>query len=213
MLNVENERNHESERVLTLTELEQMNESELLEILMLSLPNGNNNASIIIRAAAQALGAGRISLGRRDLLGMIFGAAPENYHTFDEWKSRGRIVRHGEHAVFTARIWKYSERHGHLTAEQAETINTIISNADGSDFAHEGDETTNSRFFKKTAYFFGIEQTEELGELEELPSDCEIRTENGKEIISGNTTPIKEQLKACGYRWHKKNRYWYKFVA
>lgn len=212
MMNVKNERNHESERVLTMAELEQMDNAELLELLGLSVPNGNDNASIIIRAALAAAtcpGAGRIALARRDLLGMILGAAPENFHTYDEWKARGRVVKHGEHAVFTARIWKCIERRGELTAEDARVINSIIANAD----AHEGDETTSSRFIKKTAYFFGIEQTEILEELKELPTDCEKITENGKEIIKGNTKPIKEQLKASGYRWHKKNHYWYKFVA
>ena len=221
MITVKNENIHAHERVLTMAELEQMDAVKLLELLRLSLPNGMNNESIIIRAAVAAAaggpgsgpGAGGIVLDRRELLGMFFGVAPDNYHTFEEWKKRGRIVKRGERAVFSARIWKYSERHGRLTAEQAERINTIIANADGSDFAHEGDETANSRFFRKTAYFFGIEQTEELGELGELPTDCERRTENGKEIISGNTTPIKEQLKACGYKWHKRNRHWYKFVA
>lgn len=212
MFTVENENANSENRVLTVSDLERMESVELLELLTLSLPSDNDNASIIIRAVAAAAAAGTIQPSHRDLIRMVAGSSPENYHTYNEWKAHGRIVKHGEHAKFTARIWKHIERRGTLTAEQAETINAVIINADGST-ACEGDEIRSSRFIKKDAYFFGFEQTEPLTELEELPNDCEKRIENGKEIISGNTRPIKEQLKASGYRWHKQNRYWYKYVA
>lgn len=212
MLNVENRSTaNRQQEVITLADVENMSNAELMHLIA-TMESGTDNASIIIDAALRAAAEGKIILSHRDLVGMVFGTTPD-YHTFDAWKARGYIVKRGEHAAFTARIWKYTERRGEMTAEQAETINTIISNADGSDFAHEGDEVVRSRFIKKEAYFFAPHQVELLEELEELPDGCERRTENGKEIITGDTKQIKEQLKASGYRWHKKNRYWYKFVA
>lgn len=212
MMNVENrETANRQPEVITLADVENMSNAELMHMLS-GLQFRNDNSSIIINAALNAAAEGKITLSHRDLVGMVFGVAPK-YHTYDTWKSQGYIVKRGEHAAFTARIWKYTERRGEMTAEDAEAINSIISNADGSDFANEGDAVVSSRFIRKEAYFFGPDQVELLEELEELPEDCERRRENGKEIITGNTRPIKEQLKASGYRWHKKNHYWYKFVA
>ena len=212
MMNVENRHAGSAQpEVITLDAVINMSDAELLQLLK-SMEMGTDNESIIISAAVDAATAGKITLTHQELFGMVFGNAP-NYHTYDAWKSRGYIVKRGEHAAFTARVWKYTERRGELTAEQADTINTIITNADGSEFAHEGDETVSRKFIKKEAFFFSPDQVEMLEELEEIPADCERRTENGKEIITGNTKPIKEQLKASGYKWHKKNRYWYKFVA
>ena len=208
MLNVENTTRAGAEAI-TMEDINAMNYAELWELVPDFIGREQDNESIISRAAYAAAGDGKISLERADLIAMILGSAPRNIHTYNEWKSRGYIVKHGEHAAFTATIWKHTERRGELTAEQAEAINAVVANAD----AHEGDETVRNGFIRKNAFFFTAEQVEELAELEELPADCEKRTENGKEIITGNTKPIKEQLKASGYRWHRKNHYWFKFVA
>ena len=43
-----------------------------------------------------------------------FGENPEalqlEYHTFEAWKARGYIVRRGEHAVLTVKLWKHSKK-------------------------------------------------------------------------------------------------------
>ena len=31
------------------------------------------------------------------------------FHTFQDWKSRGYSVKKGEHALFTADLWKYTD--------------------------------------------------------------------------------------------------------
>lgn len=205
MLNVENR----SEHVITTSELYTMSDAELWAILPKLLPREQDNESIIARAAYAAAADGKIRLNHLDMMNIAVGNAPSNIHTYNEWKTRGYIVKNGEHAAFMASIWKHVERRGELTAEEAEAINAVIVNAD----AQEGDEVRSGKFIKKVAYFFTAEQVEELEELEELPSDCTKRIEGGKEIITGNTKPIKERLKASGYRWHRKNHYWYKFTA
>lgn len=215
MMNVENrQRTDAQQEVITLDNVENMELQELVNVLiaMDSAPQARrDNNSIIISAALAAYLEGKINLTRGDLVGMVYGSAP-NIHTYDAWKSRGYIVKHGERAAFSARIWKYTERRTELTEEQANTINAVVINSDGSR-AQEGDEVISGNFIRKEAYFFTPEQVKILEELEEIPADCEVRRENGKEIITGNTKPIKEQLKASGYKWHKKNHYWFKFVA
>lgn len=205
MLNVENR----SEHVITMESLNAMNTAELMAILPKLLPREQDNKSIIARAAYEAHKGGAIRLTKADLLAIACGNAPQGIHTYNEWKTRGYIVKNGEHAAFSANIWKHVEKRGELTAEEAEAINALIVNAD----AQEGDEVRSGKFIKKVAHFFTLEQVEELEELDELPSDCTKRVEGNKEIITGNTKPIKERLKASGYKWHRKNHYWYKFTA
>lgn len=211
MLNVENRstRANAQGHVITSSELYTMSDAELWTILPKLLPREQDNESIIACAAYAAAKDGKITLNHLDMMSIAVGNAPTNIHTYNEWKARGYIVKSGEHAAFSANIWKHVEKRGELTAEEAEAINAVIVNAD----AQEGDEVRSGKFIKKVAHFFTLEQVEALEELDELPSDCTKRIEGNKEIVTGNTKPIKERLKASGYKWHRKNHYWYKFTA
>ena len=133
------------------------------------------------------------------------------FHTFEAWKSAGYIVKKGEKAAFKADIWEYTEKHGKMTADEAAELNKIIINADGSELYHEGDETTKSRFIKKLSFFFGPDQVEKIEKkVFTAPEGCKLEKAEGKEIITGDTRPYKEAIKAAGFFWDKKNKYWYR---
>lgn len=141
----------------------------------------------------------------------LFEGKKPAFHTFETWKSGGYIVKKGEKAAFKADIWKYTEKHGKMTAEEAEELNKIIINADGSGLYHEGDETTKSRFIKKLSFFFGPDQVEKIEKKDfTAPEGCKLEKTEGKEIITGDTRPYKEAIKAAGFFWDKKNKYWYR---
>ena len=69
---------------------------------------------------------------------------PEALHTFAAWKEMGRVVKKGEKCKARIEIWKQGKGY---TVKNEET---------GAEEEREG------RMFKKTAYFFTIEQTEPL---------------------------------------------------
>lgn len=170
---------------------------------------GHDNRTLIMWAGIEA---GIFTAS--DLSAFLFLGKMPNYHTFNEWKRRGYIVKKGSKAAFSCRIWDYkTSKAGTYTAEEAAEMNAIMINADGSE-VKEGDEKKHSQWYKFTAYFFGLDQVEKVNfEALELPEDCTRRTENGREIVEGNTKDIKEQLKASGYTWHRKNRYWFRTIA
>jgi hypothetical protein len=68
---------------------------------------------------------------------------PEPLHTFARWKEYGRQVKKGEHAKASFMIWK---------AGQAKT------EAD----PNEASEEPQIRMFMKKAFFFTLDQTEEI---------------------------------------------------
>ena len=188
------------------------NLKDYLPALLMSLANDKHNSSIILSAGIQA--------------GVIPPAALLEYfttgrmpavHTFDVWKKAGYSVKKGAVHAFEARIWKYTEKkNGTYTEEEAAAINSIMINADGSDMVQTGDEKTSHGFIKKLAYFFTAEQVEKTPEpapLPDLPEDVKKETRGGCCWISGNTRPIKESLKAAGFRWSKKNAAWYRREA
>ena len=80
----------------------------------------------------------------------------------------------------------------------------------------EGDTIQRGNFIKKVAFFFTaaqIEKAPELQPLPDLPEDVKQESRGGCCWISGNTKPIKEDLKAAGFRWSKKNGAWYRREA
>jgi hypothetical protein len=116
---------------------------------------------------------------------------PEAIHTFARWKAYGRQVKKGEHAAFTAYIWKHTEK-------------TVVI---------DGEEKVVTDFIRVKSFFFTAEQTEKAApakELASLPDDCKKEVKGSYTWISGNTRPIKEDLKAAGFRWSKKNSAWYR---
>lgn len=168
--------------------------------------HGNNNRNLIMYAGLEA---GIFTA--EDLSSFFFRGIMPEYHTFNEWKRRGYIVKKGSKAAFSCRIWDYkTTKKGTYTAEEAASLNAIMVNADGSQ-VKEGDPKTSSDYYKFNAYFFGPMQVEQINYKDvTIPDDCTKRTEDGREIIEGNTREIKELLKAAGYTWHRKNKYWFR---
>lgn len=177
-----------------------------VEVAAFALCNAQNNRNLIMCAG---IDAGVFTAD--DLSAFLFTGKMPAYHTFNEWKRNGYIVKKGSKAAFSCRIWDYkTSKKGTYTAEEAAEMNAMIINADGSE-VKEGDPKTHSQYYKFNAYFFGADQVEKINrESVNLPDDCTRREEDGREIIEGNTKDIKELLKAAGYQWHRKNKYWFR---
>lgn len=188
------------------------NLADYLPALLMSLANDKHNSSIILAAGIEAGAIQPVAL----LDYFQTGRMPA-VHTFDVWKKAGYSVKKGEVHAFAARIWKYTEKKaGTYTEEEAAAINSMVVNADGSDMVQAGDEKTSHDFIKKTSFFFTaaqVEKTPEPAPLPELPADVKKETRGSCTWISGNTRPIKEALKAAGFRWSKKNTAWYRREA
>ena len=160
---------------------------------LLSLGSDKHNTALIMAAGIEA---GVFTFD--DFKAFYHAGTMPNYHTFGVWKDNGRAVKKGEKAAFSALIWREiketdekAEKADKETAEKAE------------------------KYILKKAYFFGEAQTEKASEnkdIKTLPDDVTSTIENGYIIISGNTKPIKEQLKAAGYRWNSKKSVWYKYA-
>ena len=85
-----------------------------------------------------------------DLLTMIqtFGELP--FHTYADWKRRGRQVKRGEHATIkNLPLWMYTER---PTAAQREAAEAAGNNPD--------ELASNPHYYKKACHLFAITQTE-----------------------------------------------------
>ena len=201
----------EEEKTIDVSTLNADNLAEYLPALLMSLENDKHNSSIILAAGIEA-GA----IKPEALLEYFQTGRMPAVHTFDVWKKAGYSVRKGEKHAFEARIWKYTEKKtGTYTEEEAAAINAMVINADGSKI-EAGDEKISRDFIKKTAYFFTsaqVEKTPEPAALPDLPADVKKETKGSCTWISGNTRPIKEELKAAGFRWSKKNGAWYRREA
>lgn len=207
----EQEQETQEEQAVNVAELTEENLQQYMPALLMMLANDKHNSSIIMAAGVDA---GVITASQ--LLEFLQIGRMPAVHTFDIWKDAGYRVKKGQHHAFQARIWKYTEKKaGTYTEAEADTINSMIVNADGSDFVQAGEEKTQRGFIKKLAYFFTADQVEkvELQELPELPEDVKQETRNGCTWITGNTRPIKEGLKAAGYKWSKKANAWYRRAA
>ena len=197
------------EKEIDVSKLTAENIADYLPALLMSLANDKHNSSIILAAGIQAGVIPPAAL----LEYFQFGRMPA-VHTFDIWKKAGYTVKKGEKAAFTARIWKFTEKDITLTAEDAAAMNAA-NVIDGIHYA-AGDTISRGDFIKKVAFFFTaaqVEKTPELQPLPDLPEDVKKETRGGCEWISGNTRPIKESLKAAGFRWSKKNSAWYRREA
>jgi len=161
-----------------LEELKQSDDWRLSAVLMM---RGNRNHDIIMIAG---ISAGVVTFEEFDEY-MTAGRMP-HYHTYAEWKKLGRQVKQGEKARFTARIWKYTEKKGEMTAEQAEALNTMMRNADGREYK-EGDETLSSSFIKKEAFFFGLDQTEKAGTVQRFEIGKQYETRAGIITVTDRT--------------------------
>lgn len=74
---------------------------------------------------------------------------PEAIHTFAAWKQLGRQVKKGEHAKAQINIWKCRMKTESMTAK----------NDNGEEVTIEQDC---KNMFRKTAYFFTLDQTEPI---------------------------------------------------
>ena len=69
------------------------------------------------------------------------------FHTFQEWKARGYSVKKGEHALFTADLWKYTSKPSKATIKAAEEA--------GKDAPEES-----PHYYKKLSHLFSFSQVE-----------------------------------------------------
>ena len=83
---------------------------------------------------------------------------PEAIHTYKEWQNLGMQVQKGQKAVAKFTIWMYTSKTKKLSKEDADAINTMVVNSDGSQ-AQEGDEVkTGGHYYMKEAAFFSASQ-------------------------------------------------------
>ena len=83
---------------------------------------------------------------------------PETIHTYKEWQNLGMQVQKGQKAIAKFTIWMYASKTKKLSKEDADSINSIMINADGSK-AQEGDEIQcKGHYYMKEAAFFSASQ-------------------------------------------------------
>lgn len=113
------------------------------------------NAQIIFNESIELMNQGIIKgTGRTFTVEMEDGTKktieePEELHTFAAWKERGRQVKKGEHARAKFYIWKCRMSHDTMTAKNDQGEEVTI-------------EQDNKNMFKKLAFFFTLDQTEEI---------------------------------------------------
>lgn len=143
----------EEKKTLTLNDITPENFTEII----FSIFQGKTNTDLIMIAGFES-GV----YGYNDLMNYLTDGIIPNYHTFATWKKNGYIVRKGQKAAFKADIWKYTEKKGTMSQEDADKLNAIMTGPNGEKLYKAGDETTNSRYIKKLSFFFGPDQVEKL---------------------------------------------------
>ena len=71
------------------------------------------------------------------------------FHTFQEWKSRGYSVKKGEHALFPADLWKYTDKPSKAEVQAAEE-------------AGKDAPESSPHYYKKLSYLFSMDQVERI---------------------------------------------------
>ena len=105
------------------------------------------NAMIILAESVRLMEEGKIgTTGRYIVVQDAEGnekrlMEPEAIHTFQGWKSRGYIVRKGEHAIASFTIWKYKS---------------------GKSEIEDDGKAEKSRIFMKHSHFFSAAQVEKM---------------------------------------------------
>jgi hypothetical protein len=98
---------------------------------------------------------------------------PEPIHTYKEWQNLGMQVQKGQKAIAKFTIWMYASKSKKLSKEDADSINSIMINADGSK-AQEGDEVQcKGHYYMKEAAFFSASQ---VAAIEAKKEDPELET-------------------------------------
>lgn len=96
----------------------------------------------IIARTAQAYG---FTVEQLQQLSQAFGSLP--FHTFAYWKSIGYHVRKGEKAIFSAELWKWTNKSPKSTAEEDPDMPPAPDGETG-------------HFYKKLSYLFSFAQVE-----------------------------------------------------
>ena len=141
--------------------IEDMNADNWMQYLQFffgpDFTGGKKDNTTIIMEAGFASGV----YGFEELKNYITAGIIPNFHTFAAWKAKGYKVKKGQKAAFKADIWKYTEKKGTMTQEDADRLNAIM--IDPVNGPHKaGDETTQSRYIKKLSFFFGPDQVEKI---------------------------------------------------
>lgn len=76
----------------------------------------------------------------------------EEVHTFSKWKSMGRVVKKGEHALFETSLWKFKVR-----AKDVEETEDV--------------QIEHGKMFLAKAFLFGKSQTEVLEDADNAGKD------------------------------------------
>lgn len=164
--------------------------------------------SQIIYNAAQAHGFTEEQLTQ--LLDAYKGDLP--FHTVLEWNKRGFSVKAGEKALFTADLWKYTDKPSKATREAAE---------------ENGEEApeVSGHYYKKLSYLFSFSQVEAVPQAPGLQAILDkfqnvpglTLKVNGAQTaapvvwLSGDTEPHAEAIRATGGHWsNKKQAYFFK---
>lgn len=155
---MENNITTENENVLRIEDMTPDNYMQYLQFFFgPDLTGGKRDNVTIIMEAGFAAGV----YGYEELKNYLTLGTIPNYHTFAAWKKAGYIVKKGQKAAFKADIWKYVEKKGTMTEEEADRLNAIM--IDPVNGPHKaGDETTSSRYIKKLSFFFGPDQVEKI---------------------------------------------------
>lgn len=161
--------------------------------------------SQIIYQSAQAHGFTAEQLDQ--LLNAYNGVLP--FHTFQEWQARGFSVKRGERALFTADLWKYTDKPGKAAREAAE---------------EQGEEAAASgHYYKKLSHLFSFSQVERqtpapdlqtiLDRFQNVPG-LTVKV-NGAQTaapvvwLSGDTDAHADTIKATGGHWSAKKSAWF----
>lgn len=203
-----NQKNQQTteQQEIDVSALTEENLKDYLTALVMELNRDKHNSSIIMSAA---IAAGKVTA--TEVLAFFQRGWMPAIHTVDIWNRGGKRIKAGEKAAFDAYIWQYVDKSETLTAEQTAAMNAA-NMIEGIEY-HEGDTINKGEFIKRKAYFFRAEQVEDMPELPELPEDVKKEKKGNTCWISGNTKPIKDALKAAGFRWSKKRGAWYRREA
>lgn len=154
---------------------------------LLAMNHGNKNAIISAGIAAQVFTV-------PEMLAFLTRGIMPDYHTFNEWKSRGYIVNKGEKAAFAAYIWKHTDK---PETEEPEPV------AETEEPANGGPD-----FIRKKAYFFGPAQVNAVPYKPFSAPGVNIEIRGKYEVATGDTRTHKEELKAAGFTWNSKVKVW-----
>lgn len=132
------------------------------------------------------------------------------FHTFQEWSRRGYHVKAGEKALFSADLWKYTDKPGKAARDAAAEAGEDAPEADG-------------HYYKKLSYLFSFSQVEKdtpapaldvlLERFQNIPGLTVTvkgaQTASPVVWVSGGTLEHTDAIKASGGHWSAKRGAWF----